>query len=55
MLARDYLSGINPVYWQFWLGAVLVVLVLGARGGLIGAAARIRLQLVRRRWRWPVL
>ena len=28
MIAQDYLSGINPVYWQFWLGLGLVVFVL---------------------------
>ena len=25
MVAQDYLAGINPVYWQFWLGLLLVV------------------------------
>jgi branched-chain amino acid transport system permease protein len=37
MIARDYLSGINPVYWEFWLGFLLVVFVLFARGGILGA------------------
>ena len=37
MLVQDYLAGINPVYWQFWLGLLLVVLVLFARGGILGA------------------
>ena len=37
MIARDYLSGINPVYWEFWLGFLLVVFVLFARGGIMGA------------------
>jgi branched-chain amino acid transport system permease protein len=55
ILAQDSLAGISPEYWQFWLGAVLVLLVLGAQGGLMGALSRIRLQLSRRRWRWPVL
>jgi len=36
MIAQDYLSGINPVYWQFWLGVLLVVIVLFARGGVLG-------------------
>ncbi len=27
MIAQDYLSGIDPVYWQFWLGLGLVALV----------------------------
>jgi len=36
MIAQDYLSGINPVYWQFWIGMLLVVIVLFARGGVLG-------------------
>src|SRR5216110_1861238 len=28
MIAQDYLSGLNPVYWQFWIGLLLVVIVL---------------------------
>jgi branched-chain amino acid transport system permease protein len=28
MVAQDVLSGINPVYWQFWMGLLLVALVL---------------------------
>ncbi|MGC1818695.1 MAG: branched-chain amino acid ABC transporter permease [Casimicrobiaceae bacterium] len=36
MVAQDYLSGIDPVYWQFWLGFFLVVIVLFARGGILG-------------------
>jgi branched-chain amino acid transport system permease protein len=31
MLVQDYLSGINPVYWQFWLGLLLVAVVLFRR------------------------
>jgi branched-chain amino acid transport system permease protein len=37
IVAQDALAGVSPDYWQFWLGAVLVVLVLIARGGLLGA------------------
>ena len=40
MIAQDYLSGINPVYWQFWIGLLLVVVVLFARGGILGGARR---------------
>jgi branched-chain amino acid transport system permease protein len=35
--ARDVLSTLHPVYWMFWLGLVLIALVLTARGGLVGA------------------
>jgi branched-chain amino acid transport system permease protein len=37
MLVQDYLSGMNPVYWQFWIGLLLVAMVLFARGGVLGA------------------
>jgi branched-chain amino acid transport system permease protein len=42
ILAQDYLSGVSPEYWQFWLGAVLAALVLVARGGLLGGLAGVR-------------
>lgn len=34
IVLRDILSAINPVYWMFWLGLVLIAVVLLARGGL---------------------
>jgi branched-chain amino acid transport system permease protein len=37
IVAQDLLSSINPIYWQFWLGLILVLLVFLARGGLVGA------------------
>jgi len=39
-LAYHYLSALNPVYWQFWLGAFLIAIVLVGRGGVLGAWAR---------------
>jgi len=39
-LAHHYLSALNPVYWQFWLGAFLIAIVLVGRGGVLGAWAR---------------
>jgi len=42
MIAHHYLSDLNPIYWQFWLGLLLVVVVLFARGGILGALALIR-------------
>lgn len=35
-LMYDVLAAATPQYWQFWLGLVLVVLVLFVRGGIIG-------------------
>lgn len=46
MLAQDVLAGINPVYWQFWIGLLLMVIVLFARGGILGG-----LESVVRTWR----
>jgi len=51
LLAQDYLSGISPVYWQFWLGAVLVLLVLLAPGGLAGALEILYQRARRGAWR----
>jgi branched-chain amino acid transport system permease protein len=48
IVAQDVLAGLSPEYWQFWLGAALVVLVLAGRGGLLGAVDRLRAALARR-------
>ena len=42
MLLQDYLSNLSAVYWQFWLGLLLVAFVFFARGGFMGAIERIR-------------
>jgi len=42
MILQDYLANLNPVYWQFWLGLLLVLLVLFARGGLLGGLVTLR-------------
>ncbi len=47
MILQDYLANLNPVYWQFWLGLLLVLLVLFARGGLLGGLIALRLRLSR--------
>ncbi len=36
MTVRHLLSGLDPQYWQFWLGVVLIAVVLFARGGIMG-------------------
>src|SRR6185436_10958462 len=41
MLAHHLLSDMNPLYWQFWLGLLLVVVVLFGRGGILGALERV--------------
>jgi branched-chain amino acid transport system permease protein len=41
MTAHHLLSDINPQYWQFWLGLLLVVVVLFARDGVMGGLRAI--------------
>lgn len=41
MIAQDQLASVNPVYWQFWIGLALVVIVLFARGGILGGLATL--------------
>jgi branched-chain amino acid transport system permease protein len=49
MIAHHYLSDLNPVYWQFWLGLLLVVVVIFARGGILGALEGLAHPFRRRR------
>jgi branched-chain amino acid transport system permease protein len=36
MTAHHFLSDLNPEYWMFWLGLLLVLIVLFARDGVMG-------------------
>ena len=47
MLAQDYLAGLSPVYWQLGIGILLIVVVLFARGGVLGGLAALRDHLAR--------
>jgi len=47
MSAHHVLSDLNPEYWQFWLGALLLVIVLFARDGVMGGLRRAAT-------RWPL-
>lgn len=49
MLAQDYIAALNPAYWQFWLGLLLVAIVLFARGGILGGLIAIRNHVRQRR------
>jgi branched-chain amino acid transport system permease protein len=42
MIAHHTLSDMNPLYWQFWLGLLLVTVVMFARGGILGAIDALR-------------
>ena len=44
LLMRDQLAGINPQYWYFWIGLLLMVVVLFMPKGILGRLA----DLVRR-------
>jgi branched-chain amino acid transport system permease protein len=48
IIAQDYLSGIDPVYWEFWIGFLLVVVVLFAHGGILGGLDGLRARWARR-------
>jgi branched-chain amino acid transport system permease protein len=41
MVAHHLLSDIDPQFWQFWLGAMLLLIVLFGRDGIIGALRRL--------------
>jgi len=41
MVARDQFSGINPQYWYFWIGALLVAVVVFLPNGILGGLARL--------------
>ncbi len=45
-VAHHLLSEINPMYWQFWMGTLLILIVLFARDGLTGGLRRLRDRLV---------
>ncbi len=41
LVARDQFSGINPQYWYFWIGALLVAVVIFLPNGILGGLARL--------------
>ena len=43
LVARDQFSGINPQYWLFWIGLLLVLVVMFLPNGILGGLARIKL------------
>ena len=49
MIAQDQLAKYDPVFWNFWIGLLLVLVVLFARGGVLGLCDRAT-QAVRSVW-----
>jgi branched-chain amino acid transport system permease protein len=41
MLLQNFFSGINPAYWQFWLGLLVVLIAFFARGGVLGSSLEL--------------
>ncbi|PWT93834.1 MAG: branched-chain amino acid ABC transporter permease [Proteobacteria bacterium] len=42
MIAQDRFATIAPVYWYFWIGLLMVLAVIFARGGILGLFDRFR-------------
>mgnify|MGYP000898513524 CR=1 FL=1 len=42
MIARDQLSGMNPQYWYFWIGLLLILVVTLLPNGILGGLARLK-------------
>jgi branched-chain amino acid transport system permease protein len=40
MVARDQFSGLNPQYWYFWIGLLLVAVVMFLPNGILGGLAK---------------
>jgi branched-chain amino acid transport system permease protein len=41
MVARDQFSGLNPQYWYFWIGLLLVCVVMLLPNGILGGLSRL--------------
>ena len=46
-VARDQLAIVDPAYWGFWVGLILVLVVLSGSGGIVGLMRR----MAERGWR----
>jgi len=48
IIAQDILASLNPAYWHFWLGLLLIAIVLAAKGGIGGFIALVLARLRRK-------
>jgi branched-chain amino acid transport system permease protein len=44
MIARDQFSGIAPQYWYFWIGILLIAVVMLLPNGILGGLSKILAQ-----------
>lgn len=49
MVARDQFSGINPQYWYFWIGLLLVIVVMVLPNGILGGLSQLYRTVMGRR------
>ena len=41
MIARDQLADMNPQYWYFWLGLLLIAVIVFLPNGILGGCAEL--------------
>ncbi|MGH6675373.1 MAG: branched-chain amino acid ABC transporter permease [Xanthobacteraceae bacterium] len=41
MVARDQFSGLNPQYWYFWIGLLLIAVVMFLPNGILGGLSQL--------------
>ncbi len=41
MIARDQFSGIAPQFWYFWIGVLLIAVVMFLPNGILGGVAHL--------------
>ncbi len=52
LVARDQFSGINPQYWLFWIGLLLVLVVIFLPNGILGGMVQFAASWRGRRASW---
>jgi branched-chain amino acid transport system permease protein len=49
MVVHDQLADLSPAYWYFWIGLILVIVVLFTRNGIVGALSDLADWIARKR------
>jgi hypothetical protein len=50
MVARDQFSGLNPQYWYFWIGLLLIAVVMFFPDGILGGVEMLAQRLRTESW-----